>query len=266
MMSSLPGALLLPLRDLRLGPMRISPYGLCAAAGVVSAMWLAGRSARRTGLDAERAWDAGLFAILCCFVASRLLLVMRDPRAFLRYPVLVLSLPSLTIAGMTVAAVAVWAYLRWKRLPLLTVLDAFAAPGALLAAFLELGHWLEQSEIGMPVVRDGHVVGFQPVALYGVVLASALLVLLWRLTGGVRRPGQVAALGLTLGGVAALGLDMLTLPAELFSTLPLEPGEMVALTAATAGAVLWFFGPGEGAGQFPSTPREIGWAGQEEGG
>ena len=239
------GAVLLPVGDLRLGPVRLSPYGVCATVGVVLAMALAGRLARRVSVAPEAVWDAGLFAVACCFVSSRLLLVLSDPKAFLRYPVLVLSLPSLTIGGLLLAGIAVGIYLWRKRLPLPAVLDTFAAPGALLAAFLELGHWLEGSEIGMPVLRAGDraVVGFRPVSLYGVGLALALLIALWSVLGKLRIPGHVAALGLALGGVFAFVLDMLSVPLELFSNLALEPGQMVALAAMLSGALLWAFAP-----------------------
>ncbi len=221
--------------------MRLSPYGACAAAGVMLSMALAGRSARRVRVPPEATWDTGFFAIACCFVASRLLLILSDPKAFAQFPVLVLSLPSLTIAGIALAAVAVGVYVWRKRLPALALMDAFAPSGALLAAFLELGHWLDGSEIGMPVLRgkDHAVVGFRPVSVYGVVLSLVLLVVLWRALRTERKQGRVAASGLILGGLAAFGLDTLTVPAELFSDLPLEPGQMVALGAMLGGAVLW---------------------------
>lgn len=124
------------IQPFRFGPMRLTPYGAVAALGVVLATALSGSAVRRVSLPAEAAWDAGVFAIACCFAASRLLLVLSDPKAFARYPVLVLSLPSLTFAGMTLAAVLVWVYLRRKNLPVLAMLDAFAPCGALLGMFL----------------------------------------------------------------------------------------------------------------------------------
>lgn len=232
---------LLPLRGLRLGPMRLTPYGVCAAAGVTLAMALSGRAARRVELRPDAAWDAGLFAVICCFIASRLLLVAMDFRAFLRYPVLVLSLPSLTFTGMGLAALLVWIYLRRKRLPVLRVLDAFAPCGAVLAAFLELGHLLDGSEPGMPLSATGagQASRLIPVSLYGVLSALALAALLWVVLSRLWPTGRAAALGLLLGGALAFGLDMLSLPAELASDLLVEPGQIVALLAMTAGAVLW---------------------------
>jgi phosphatidylglycerol---prolipoprotein diacylglyceryl transferase len=225
--------------------MRLSPYGACAAAGLMLGMALAGRSARRVQVLPEAMWDTGFFAIACCFVTSRLLLILSDLRAFAQFPILVLSLPSLTIGGIALAAVAVAVYIWRKQLPAFRLLDAFAPSGALLAAFLELGHWLDGSEIGMPVLRGANhaVVGFRPVSMYGVLLALGLVVVLWRALGLRARPGRAAAVGLILGGAAAFGLDTLTVPAELFSNLPLEPGQIVALGAMLGGAVLWALAP-----------------------
>ncbi len=243
-------------RGLRLGHLRFTPYGLCAAAGLIVSMAFARRLARAASLDPEAVWDAGLFAILSCFLASRLLLVLRDPQAFLRYPLLVLSLPSLTFGGMAVAAVMLWAYLRRKELHLLLLLDVFAAPAALLAAWLELGHALDGSEVGMPTalpwgVRDPWSIvplRVHPVAVYGVAASLYIAFALWRtlLRRGAsieRRRGRLAALGLMLGGAAAFCLDMFTQPIAAPVDLGIEPGQWVALGAMLAGALLWTFAP-----------------------
>ena len=243
-------------QGVRLGPMRLTVYGAFAAVGVIAAMALSGRVARRVRLSADAAWDAGLFAILSCFAASRLLLILRDPVAFARFPLLVLSLPSLTIAGMVVAGAITWGYLRRRRLPVRPLLDVFAPCGAALAAFLELGHWADGSEIGMPVFRNHAAVAYQPVSFYGVALAVGIGVLLWTRVGREVRAGRVAGMGLMLGGLAAFGLDALSLPQEFVDGFWIEPGQMVALGAIVAGAVLWTFAPGTPpamAGEAPQT-------------
>ncbi len=251
-MTSSSAVLALPVwRGLRLGPLRLTAYGICAAAGLLLGMSLAGRAARRTGLNPEAAWDAGLVAVIGCFLASRLLLIFGDPAALVRYPLLVLGMPSLTVGGMGLAALMLLAYLRVKKLPLLRMLDAFAAPAAVLAAWLEVGHWLDGSEVGMPTalpwgVRDAALaagVRVQPVALYGVVLSLLLAAVLWRLLfKGVAR-GCVAAVGLMAGGLCAFGLDTITQPTARLIDLGLEPGEWMAAGAMLAGALLWSFAP-----------------------
>ncbi len=187
----------MPWRSVRLGPLHFTPFGLAAALGLIASMTLARRCAGRGGVmrpgsgrsgpDPEAVWDAGLFAIFSCFVASRLLLALQSPAAFLKYPLLLLGLPSLTPGGMALAALASWIYLRRKHLSLLPTLDIFAVAAALLAAFLEVGHWADGSEAGMPtrlpwgvaVAGAPDALRVHPVALYGVVVSMALTVWLW---------------------------------------------------------------------------------------
>ena len=215
------------------------------------------RQIRLAGLDPETVWDAGLFAIISCFVASRLLLILRDPLAFIHYPLLVLGLPSLTIGGMALASVMLWAYLRRKGVPLLALMDIFCAPAAVFAAFLELGHALDGSEVGMPSalpwavrdpwdfmassVRSSVPLRVHPVAFYGVAVSLLIAIVLWRFAAraGSGGAGSAAALALMLGGAAAFGLDMLTQPLLVALDLWIEPGQWVALFAMVAGTVLW---------------------------
>ena len=246
MIVSAGAAILVQARPLHLGSFRATPYGLSAAAGLVLGMMLVRRTASRAAMSPDAAWDAGVFAIFCCFFASRLLLIARDPRVFIRYPLLFLALPSLTPGGMAMAAAATGLYLRFKKLPVLRTLDVYAAPLALLGALSELGHWFERSEIGMPTrvpwaVRDtvgGNVILVHPVSLYGVGCGLLLAWLLWR--ASPRDPaGQVAASGLAAGGLAAFLLDMFSQPLAVIGEAWIEPGQWIALGAVLSGGLLW---------------------------
>ncbi len=258
----------MPWRGLRVGPLRLTPYSLCAVLGLVVSMALARRCARQAGLDPETAWDAGLFAILSCFLASRLLLVLGSPLAFAHYPLLLLGLPSLTLGGLATAAAMTWAYLRYKRVVLFPMLAAFVAPCAVLAAWLELGHWIEGSDTGMPttlpwgVAVPGGPAGLRvhPVALYGVLLAAVLAFALWRVsTMSPHRgqPGRTLALGLVGGGLTAFVLDMLSVPPAVPITPWLEPGQWVALLAMLVGVPLWVFGGAEEQADTTSRRMEV---------
>ena len=261
---------------LRLGMFRVTAYGLCAAAGLVVSMALAQRLARqgqRTPLDPEAVWDAGLVAVISCFVTSRLLLILRDPVTFVHYPLLVLALPSLTYGGIALAALVVLVNLRRKRLALRPMLDIFAAPAAVLAASLELGHWLEGSEAGMPTtlpwgVREpwASTLPVHPVALYGVSTALLLAGVLW-LTGrrrnGTRQaneaqiPGRLAAGALVASGILAFGLSFCAQPLPYVVTLWLEPGQWTALGAILGGTLLWTFSTRVPPGQAAESADEV---------
>jgi phosphatidylglycerol:prolipoprotein diacylglycerol transferase len=234
---------------MRLGPLRVSVYGLFAAVGLLAALWLSQRTAPLAGLGAQQLWDASLFGVTTAFVISRLLLIVDDPHAFRLYPLAVLALPSFTYGGMALTAVAVAAYLKWKRLRLVAVLDAWAPCAALLSVALSLGHFFEGTDAGMPthlpwgvvVPESAGLVRLHPVQIYATVAALMLFaVLMWLLQRRVRA-GVPAGVALVAGGVAAFLLDMLTQPLESSGTAWLEPGQWIALGAMVAGALLLTF-------------------------
>jgi len=243
----LPSTALLATRVLRVGPLRVSAYGMCAAVGLLAALGLSQRTAPLAGLSEEALWDAGIFTATAAFVLSRLLLILRDPRAFLHFPLLVLALPSYTYLGMLLTALVTLVYLPSRKLPLLRVLDAAAPCAAVLAAALSLGNFLEGTDPGMPTRMPWGVASplgrVHPVQLYALVAALALAVVLLRLLVRVHSAGSVAATALMAGGCVALLLQMMTQPDLQFTQSWLEPAQMIAIGSVVAGLALAMLTP-----------------------
>jgi phosphatidylglycerol:prolipoprotein diacylglycerol transferase len=233
----------------RLGPLRVSVYGLFAAVGLLAALWLSQRTGRLAGLVAQQLWDASLFGVTAAFVISRLLLIVRDLHAFLTFPLVVLALPSFTYGGMALTALAVVAYLMWKRLRMLAVLDAWAPCAALLAVALSLGHFFEGTDAGMPtrlpwgVVVPGSagLVHLHPVQIYAAATSLVLLVVLMSMLQCRLRAGVVAGVALVAGGAVAFLLGMLTQPFESGGNAWLDPGQWIALGAMVVGTLMLMF-------------------------
>ncbi len=142
---------------LHLGYFTLPTFGALAAVGLIAGLTLSLRTAAKVGLDPEKVWSAGLFTILAAFVLSRFLLVVTNLRDFLTYPILLLMVPSLTAAGLFLTAIATALYLRFRRLPILRTLDAWAPCATLVWAFLALGHFAEGSDPGLPTTPPlGH--------------------------------------------------------------------------------------------------------------
>jgi phosphatidylglycerol---prolipoprotein diacylglyceryl transferase len=240
-------ALLLP-GFIRIGSLRLTVYGIFAAGGLIAALWLSQRTAPRVGLPANKLWDAGVFAIIAAFVTSRVLLITFDFRAFLKYPLLVFSLPSLTYVGMILTALLVWFWLRRQHLPVRDVLDAWAPCAALLAAVLSIAHFVEGTDAGMPtrlpwgIITPGDTVlgRVHPVQIYAAIIALPLCIVLFRMLPRRKFSGQVAAVALITGGLAAFLLDMLQQPVESSGDSLLDPGQFVALAAMVVGAVMYW--------------------------
>ena len=239
---------------LSLGRLHIPFYGLFAAAGLMCAMGLGLRTARMARVDRDALWDVGMVTVFSAFVLSRALLVMENLRTFLKYPVLVLELPSLTFGGEVLTAIVAVAYLRRRRLPLLSVMDAAAPCAALLWAFLGLGSVADGRRDGMPSSLPWAISSafgrVHPVEMYSAVAWFVLcFVLLWIL-GRVREAGVTSAWGLVLGGLALFFLDFFRLPEMLYGYGWVDGGQWKAVEVMVAGSLLlaWRVGIGEARG------------------
>jgi phosphatidylglycerol:prolipoprotein diacylglycerol transferase len=217
------------------GHIVIPTFGVLAACGLMLAIALSQYTARLTHVDQDKLWDAGLFAILAAFLISRLMLIASHLRTFISFPVLLLAVPSLTATGLLLTAIATFLWLRFRRIPLLPALDAWAPCATLVWAFLALGHFAEGSDPGMPTRGDS--TRLYPVAIYAAVAGLALtLVLLVKLKRG--RSGGTAAMALVCSGLLQFLLSFLRQPGER-ALAGLDALQMVALGMAMVGGLMW---------------------------
>ena len=216
-------------------------FGVLAAVGLMLGLSLSLKTARLARLNEEAVWDAGLFAVIAAFVCSRLLLAITYFDSFRRFPVLLLAVPSLTPTGVLLAAFATAAWLYLHRLPMVRVLDAWAAPAALVWGFLALGHFAAGSDPGMPAARlgiafPGESTPLHPVALYAAACGFGLAAALWMLL--LRRvDASLAGPGLLAAGVAQFLLTFLRQPLSP-SLAGLDPLEWIAVAMIVSGAWL----------------------------
>jgi phosphatidylglycerol:prolipoprotein diacylglycerol transferase len=136
-----------------IGSFVIPAYGASAATGVLLALFLAERTARLVGLDAQRVWKLCVVTLFAALVTSRLLLVALNWSDLRLHPAWMLTLamvhhPLLACFGALVAVVVGAFYGRRQRLPLWATADALAAPVALGLAFEQLGALLAGSGYG----------------------------------------------------------------------------------------------------------------------
>jgi phosphatidylglycerol---prolipoprotein diacylglyceryl transferase len=222
-------------------------------------LWLSLRTAPLRALEPDALWDAGVFAIAAAFVLSRLLglalfvvvehgqltLSLRD----------VLSFSSISYLSLFVTAIPVAMWLRWKRLPLLRVMDAWAPCGALLWSVLSLADAASGAGAGLPtrlpwgIRAAGSSAGVRvhPVALYTAAAALALCGILLALLRRMRTPGRVAAIAIITAAALTFLLDMLRVPdqpqAQPLSNNLLDMSQWIALAAIVFGACLLTFIP-----------------------
>ena len=226
---------------LRIGSLYLPTFGVLAAVGCMVALFQSQRTAKLVGLDPDRLWDAGLFAIIAAFSVSRVLLVLANLRTFLNYPMLLLMVPSLTATGLLLTAFATLLWLRRKRIPVLRAYDAWAPCATMLWSFLALGHFAEGSDLGVSsrfgLLVRGETVRLVPVALYAAGAAVAASAGLWWLLGRSKRAGEIAGAGLAFAGLAQFLLSFWRQP-SLTGVAGLDLLQWVALGMVTAGGAL----------------------------
>ena len=231
---------------LHLGYSHIPVFGVFAALGLMAALALSQRTARYARLAPEAVWNAGMSAILSAFVISRLLLVLFNARSFVQYPLLILALPSLTSTGILLTVLFMAAYTRWRKLPVLLLLDAIAPCAALAWIFLTLGHYFEGTRDGMPAyslfgASSSAKMTPQPVELLTAIGASLVFVGLLKTLSNRRiaspaPAGRVAAIGLISSGSVIFLVDFLRIPSELFDRSMFDPSQIIGIAMILAGA------------------------------
>jgi len=136
-----------------LGPFSLHMYGVLLVAALLAALWLAGRLARREGLDGQKVQDLGIASIIAGLVGAKLLLVIIDfdqyrmsPRALLD----VLQSGGVFYGGLLGALPVAWWYIKRHGLPLLPTLDVMAPAVALGQAIGRLGCFAAGCCFGSP--------------------------------------------------------------------------------------------------------------------
>jgi len=218
-------------------------FGVLAAVGLMAALTLSLRTAALAGLSPDKLWNAGLVILLSAFALSRLLIILANPFRFFIYPLLVLTLPSLTTTGILLTIVATTIYLRLRHLPLLDTLDAWAPCATLTWVFLALGHLAEGSDAGLPTTLPWGLrippsrTPLHPVALYAAIAASLLTIFLIRQLHHRHRPGDTLILALAAAGTIQFLLTFVRQPYPYEGLL--DPIQWIALgMIATAGFIL----------------------------
>lgn len=230
--------------------LQVPVYAVIAIAGMLAALWLSLYTAPHAGLPSEKLWDAGVFAIVAAFVISRgmdflLLLVIEHGQNSLSFREL-LRFSSISYLSLLVTAIPVMLWLRWKYLPVLRVMDAWAPCAAMLWLALSLADAASGGGLGLPthlpwgVRAAGTSSGLRmhPVALYSALVALALCAALVHLIRRMHSPGRIAGAALIVSGTASFLLDMLRLPEQPLAHTWLDASQWISLAGLGLGSCL----------------------------
>jgi phosphatidylglycerol:prolipoprotein diacylglycerol transferase len=194
-------------------------YGVLVAVAFLSAVWMAARLARRSGIDPDAVTNLGIYCALAAMAGAKLMMFVVDPE----YRRDIFSWASLQAGGIfyggLLAALAVaWWYLRKTKLPLLATADVFAPAIALGHGIGRLGCFSAGCCWGVLCDRPWAVTFRDPVAnnltgvplrvplhptqLYEAFAEFAIFVILYRRIGKPHGRGAIISLYLMLYSTA----------------------------------------------------------------
>lgn len=117
----------------RIGDFPINAYGVWFAVGLMAALFVSARLARREGLPKERIYDLGLWTILGGLVGSKILLLLTEDNVQI-FSMEFLRSGGVYFGGFLGGFITLVLLMRWYKMPFWKVGDAFA-PGVALGQF-----------------------------------------------------------------------------------------------------------------------------------
>jgi phosphatidylglycerol:prolipoprotein diacylglycerol transferase len=136
-----------------IGALVIPSYGAVAALGLLLALMLGLRTARKIGIDPNRIWNLCILMLFTALIGSRLLLVVANWKVLRSHPLWVLSIatvhhPLLAALASLIAFAVAAVYAGLHHMPYRVTADVLAPPLALGLAFEQIGALLAGSGYG----------------------------------------------------------------------------------------------------------------------
>jgi phosphatidylglycerol---prolipoprotein diacylglyceryl transferase len=151
------------------GPLTIYTYGVLVATGVVLGLWFARQQAGRAGLDREKIWNLGIYAILMALLVAKVWLLFSSWHDYLAHPREILSLATFESGGTfyggvlgAILTIVIYSYV--EKMPLVSVLDTFAAALPIGHAIGRLGCFFAGCCYGKPTTLPWGVTFTSPAA------------------------------------------------------------------------------------------------------
>jgi phosphatidylglycerol---prolipoprotein diacylglyceryl transferase len=244
---------------IEIGDFFLPTYGLLVALAFLAGLWIAGRLAKRAGLNPDRVMNLGIYCALAALVGAKLLLVIEDFSYYWNNPGDLFSMATLQAGGvfyggLIAALLTAFLYMRRHALPGLLTADVFA-PG------IALGHsigrvgcfaagccWGSECDrfwavtftnpeahrlVGVPLGVPLH-----PTQLYEAFAELAIFFFLYWLFHRPHRSGQIIGLYLILYSSARFAIEFVRAHEPGGVTGPLSNAQWMALGLICIGAWL----------------------------
>ncbi|MGB0036418.1 MAG: prolipoprotein diacylglyceryl transferase [Candidatus Acidiferrales bacterium] len=151
------------------GSFTIYTYGVLVAAGVLLGLWYARRQAPRTGLDPDRVWNLGIYAVLAALILAKVWLVFTALDYYLANPREIFSMAMFQsggtfYGGIIGANLTIILYAYFQKMPILPLIDTYAAAMPLGHLIGRLGCFAAGCCYGKPTTLPWGVTFTNPLA------------------------------------------------------------------------------------------------------
>lgn len=249
----------------QVGSITIYTYGVLVAMGVVLALCYARRQARRAALDPEKIWNLGIYGVLVALLLAKVWLVFSSWDYYAAHPRDIFSIATFEsggtfYGGVLGAVLTLVVYSVVEKMPLVSVLDTFAAAVPLGHAIGRLGCFAAGCCYGKPTMVPWGVrftnpaaaqiagtpleVRLHPTQLYEAAAEFVnLLILVW-IGGRQRFKGQMVGTYFLLYGAERATIEFFRGDpgrTMLFND-SISLMQVVSIGLILAGAFLWYRG------------------------
>jgi phosphatidylglycerol:prolipoprotein diacylglycerol transferase len=243
-----------------IGPLTLHSYGVLLAIAFLAGLWIAGREARREGLDQARITDLGVYVLIAGLLGAKLMLVFVEWPVYEANPGEILSIfqsGGVFYGGLLGALPVAWWYARRHRLDAWRTADVLVPGVALGQAIGRLGCFAAGCCHGRPAdvpwavrytdLYAARTVGtpmdtaLHPAQLYESIATALIFAFLMWLAPRKRFPGQVILCYVSLYAVARFVLEFYRGDAArgfLFGGL-LSTSQAIAIAMLLAVAAFW---------------------------
>ncbi len=206
---------------IKIGPVTVYGYGFMIAVGILCALWMTARRAKKREADIDIVYSLALIALLFGFVGAKVLFCIVEFKRILANPMEIFSGSGFVVYGGIIGGTAaVLLYCRKKRVRFLPYFDLIAPSVAVAQGFGRIGCFLAgccygretDSLFGIvfhdsPVAPNGvRLIPTQLIMSAGNFLIAALLILYAKKP---RAAGKVGALYLIMYSIGRFGVEFL---------------------------------------------------------
>lgn len=252
------------------GPFTVYSYGLMLGIAFIVASYILSKEFQRKNLDPNLATEVTLLAIIFGIAGSKLLHLIENWEAFVNDPIgMAFSPGGLTFyGGLILAIIAIWIYLKRKKIPFLYVADAAAPSLAIAYGIGRIGcHLAGDGDYGNPTTlpwgtnyengtvppsvmfRDSDIAAtfpngivpdntpLHPTPIYEFLVGVLIFYFLWKLRNKEWKDGQLFMIYLMASGFSRLMVEFIRLnPRLLFG---LSEAQLISVGLIIIGAVVF---------------------------